>query len=257
MHRSATECHTSLSFPLKNINNWHEWSSLPIPNIELFIPRGCQRNEPFHSQEWSISNFPCSLTRNVTWRPGQMPNSSQLEPSYKIKTCTVILTISLIHFSLEGWENVLFELGSERVNCKLGSRWLELGVPFDQGLSPRPPWNRLKRTDGPLWGGFEREIPHKKRFQRLRDGIARLLGRPWHDRPSREVISKVEWSTGVSWRFTCPVQLSNRERPAKSSSTRIHCFHIVLLTETDYISRSFFLSLYDSFLKVEITWKQP
>ena len=27
-----------------------------------------------------------------------------------------ILTISLIHFSLKGWENVLFELESERVN---------------------------------------------------------------------------------------------------------------------------------------------
>ena len=27
-----------------------------------------------------------------------------------------ILTSSLIHFSLKGWENVLFELGSERVN---------------------------------------------------------------------------------------------------------------------------------------------
>ena len=27
-----------------------------------------------------------------------------------------ILTISLIHFFLKGWENVLFELGSERVN---------------------------------------------------------------------------------------------------------------------------------------------
>ena len=27
-----------------------------------------------------------------------------------------ILTTSLIHFSLKGWENVLFELGSERVN---------------------------------------------------------------------------------------------------------------------------------------------
>ena len=27
----------------------------------------------------------------------------------------LILTTSLIHFSLKGWENVLFELGSERV----------------------------------------------------------------------------------------------------------------------------------------------
>ena len=27
-----------------------------------------------------------------------------------------ILTTSLIHFSLKGWENVLFELGIERVN---------------------------------------------------------------------------------------------------------------------------------------------
>ena len=31
-------------------------------------------------------------------------------------TILPILTTSLIHFSLKGWENVLFELGSERVN---------------------------------------------------------------------------------------------------------------------------------------------
>ena len=30
-----------------------------------------------------------------------------------------ILTTSLIHFSSKGWENVLFELGSERVNRPL------------------------------------------------------------------------------------------------------------------------------------------
>ena len=29
-----------------------------------------------------------------------------------------ILTISFIHFSLKGWENVLFELGSESVNIE-------------------------------------------------------------------------------------------------------------------------------------------
>ena len=31
-----------------------------------------------------------------------------------------IPTTSLIHFSLKGWENVLFELGSERVNASPG-----------------------------------------------------------------------------------------------------------------------------------------
>ena len=30
-----------------------------------------------------------------------------------------ILTASLIHFSLRGWENVFFELGYEKVNAKL------------------------------------------------------------------------------------------------------------------------------------------
>ena len=33
-----------------------------------------------------------------------------------------VLTTSLIHFSLKGWENVLFELGSERVNKYTKSR---------------------------------------------------------------------------------------------------------------------------------------
>ena len=31
-----------------------------------------------------------------------------------------VLTTSLIHFSLKGWENVLFELGSERVKVGQG-----------------------------------------------------------------------------------------------------------------------------------------
>ena len=59
-----------------------------------------------------------------------------------------ILTTSLIHFSLKVWENVRFELGSERVNlvdlqlcngsaCASGSRRIcleSLGQPFYKRL---------------------------------------------------------------------------------------------------------------------------
>ena len=37
-------------------------------------------------------------------------------PRWKTIILSIIHTTSLIHFSLKGWENVLFELGSERVN---------------------------------------------------------------------------------------------------------------------------------------------
>ena len=69
---------------------------------------------PFHSQEWSTSNFPCSLTRNITSHSmGNLTSHSLLR--WKI-ILLPILTTSLIHFSLKGWKNVFFDLGSEEIN---------------------------------------------------------------------------------------------------------------------------------------------
>ena len=74
------------------------------------------RNSPLtlsHSQEWSISNFPCSLTRNIA-SPSMKNLAFHSLHVWQMITLP-LLTTSLIHFSLKGWENALFELGSERV----------------------------------------------------------------------------------------------------------------------------------------------
>ena len=52
----------------------------------------------------AISNFPCSLTRNTK-------SHSMKNLAFHSSRCIVV-----IHFSLKCWENVLFELGSERVS---------------------------------------------------------------------------------------------------------------------------------------------
>ena len=61
-----------------------------------------------------ISNFPCSLTRSITSH--SMKNVAFHSLLGWKMIILAILTTSLIHSSLKGWENVLFELGSERVN---------------------------------------------------------------------------------------------------------------------------------------------
>ena len=79
-----------------------------------FQPSRCSWNspQPFHSQEWSILNFPCSLTRNIT--PHSMKNVPFHSLLIRWKMIVLpILTTSHIHFS--GWDNVLFKLVSERV----------------------------------------------------------------------------------------------------------------------------------------------
>ena len=69
---------------------------------------------PFYSQEWSNSHFLCSLTRNIK------PHSTKNLAFHSLLTWKMIilpiLATSLIHFSSKGRENVLFEVGSERVN---------------------------------------------------------------------------------------------------------------------------------------------
>ena len=60
---------------------------------------------PLERREWSISNFPCSLTRNITSHSMEnLAFPSLLRWKMIIRP---ILTTSLIHFFLKGWENVL------------------------------------------------------------------------------------------------------------------------------------------------------
>ena len=61
---------------------------------------------PFHSLEWSISNFPCSLPRNITSH--SMKNLAFHSSLRWEMIILPILTMSLKHFSLKGWENVIF-----------------------------------------------------------------------------------------------------------------------------------------------------
>ena len=67
----------------------------------------------------SVQISPCSLTWNST------SHSLKNVAFYRLlrwkMIMLTILTTSLIHFSLKGWENVLFELGSDRVRQRSGN----------------------------------------------------------------------------------------------------------------------------------------
>ena len=70
--------------------------------------------EPFHSQECgSISNFPCSLTRNITSHSMENLTFHSLL-RWKMIILPTLIT-KLTHIVLRGWENALFEIRSERV----------------------------------------------------------------------------------------------------------------------------------------------
>ena len=93
----------------------HTWLRINQSGISLLV---WTTLKPFHSQEWSISNFPCSLTRNIT-----LPSMKNLAFHRLLRWKMIILLIlatSLI-FSFRGWENARFELGSERVNTYRGA----------------------------------------------------------------------------------------------------------------------------------------
>ena len=64
----------------------------------------------FHSQEWSMSHFPCSLTRNIT------SHSMKNLAFHSLLTWKMIILPILTTFSLKDLENILVEIGSERVN---------------------------------------------------------------------------------------------------------------------------------------------
>ena len=69
----------------------------------------------FHYQEWSISNFPCSLTRNITLH--SMKNLAFHKLLRWKMIILPILATEFIRFSLKCWGNVLFQLCSGSVKC--------------------------------------------------------------------------------------------------------------------------------------------
>ena len=71
--------------------------------------------QPFLSQEWLISNFPCSLTKNTTSHSMKNLACHSLL-RWKMIILPILIT-SLRPFFSKGWENVLSELGSKRVIC--------------------------------------------------------------------------------------------------------------------------------------------
>ena len=75
-------------------------------------------------QQRSISNFPCSLTRNITSHSMKNLAFHSL-PGWNVIILPILTTL-LVHFSLKGWENV--RLGSERV---------ERSKSFGRRASPR------------------------------------------------------------------------------------------------------------------------
>ena len=74
-----------------------------------------------------MSNVPCSLTRNITSH--SMKNLAFHSLLRRKMILLPILTTSLIHFSLKGWENVPFELGNERVKRSAPSSFCRVTAP--------------------------------------------------------------------------------------------------------------------------------
>ena len=88
-----------------------------IVSLSFSPPRQGDRGEKVsraQGQPWSISNFRCSLARNIT---SHSTKNLAFHTLLRWKMVILaILTTSLIHLSSKGWENVLFELGSAMVN---------------------------------------------------------------------------------------------------------------------------------------------
>ena len=115
-----------------------------IPDLRLVF-RGSSRlflvstspfySQPFHSWEWSMSNFPSSPTRNITSH-----SMENLAFHSLLRWKMIILRqFSLPHLYIylqEGWENVLFGLGCERVKVKQ-SELLLLRFSFSILSNPR------------------------------------------------------------------------------------------------------------------------
>ena len=76
------------------------------------------RHSPSTDRQWLISNFPSSLTRNITSH--SMENLAFHYSLLRQKMIILpVLITSLIHFSLRGaGECTFWTYGSERVNCE-------------------------------------------------------------------------------------------------------------------------------------------
>ena len=73
-------------------NSWEPDRNGWSLNVRLFV--------------WSISDFPCSLTRNITSH--SMKNLAFHSLLRWKMIILPVLTILILHLSLKGWENVLF-----------------------------------------------------------------------------------------------------------------------------------------------------
>ena len=88
-----------------------DWKLVPVEGSLAWPWTGSSPDQKCSG--WSKANFSCSLTRDMTAH-----NTKNLAFHRFLRwemIILVILTTSLRHFSVKGWENVLFELGSERV----------------------------------------------------------------------------------------------------------------------------------------------
>ena len=100
---------------------WRTWLFTAYPDERWFYTSNSHylsyriSLQPFHSQEWSISNFPCILTRNITSHSRKNLAFHHLHWDERWSYYQFSQTHSYISL-LKGWESVLIELGGERVN---------------------------------------------------------------------------------------------------------------------------------------------
>ena len=108
--------------------------SLPIWNVELFrflvweLKSG-KCSLPFHSQELSISNFTCMQPHQKYYITQYcMKNLAFHTVTYSDERwlCYSIITTSVIHLSIKGWENVLFEQATPIPTCSSNGKNLTL-----------------------------------------------------------------------------------------------------------------------------------
>ena len=114
--------------PVQTINpsfgvHWTHYLLVGLNLFPLFTPgENCLSTIRLTLSHPRVINFkfPCSLTRNIT-----SPSMENLafRSLFRWKMIILpVLTTSLIHFCLKGWENALFELSSEEAFDLLSSQ---------------------------------------------------------------------------------------------------------------------------------------
>ena len=104
-------CHVLQSPHCSNIfhyvlpdSDWFSWLSSFLPVIYSSLP-------------WVINiKFPLQPHKKYYTSYNMKNLANHRLPRWKMITLPILANL-LIHFSSKGWENVLFQLGSERVNC--------------------------------------------------------------------------------------------------------------------------------------------